>query len=145
MLTCFENIPLLWWFWFEKKFSNIRHLLIFSHSVSCKTCQKQSGRFTSPRSMLHETYVFCATLQFCYVFYTTFSLSLISLFLECCKKYMQNLQRYTFSCIYCNVVRNAWRVCNVAYFQCIICNVLRWGRMGTIERLYKIHGKIATL
>ena len=105
----------------------------------------QSSRFTSPRSTLRKPYVCCTTLQFYYVFYTTFSLSPLSLLLERCTKYMQYVQRYTISCVYCNVVRNTFSICNIVYFQSVSCNVLRWGRMGTIKRLYKIHSKIVTL
>ena len=105
----------------------------------------QSGRFTSPRSTLHKTYLFSTTLQSCYVFYTTFPLSPFSLVLKRCTKYMQYVQRYTFSWVYCNVVRITLRVYNVVYFQCILRNVLRQGRRGRMKRLYKIHSKIATL
>ena len=105
----------------------------------------QSGRFTSPRSTLHKPYVFSTTLQSCYVFYTTFQLSPFSLVLKRCTKYVQYVQCYTFSWVYCNVVRIALRVCNVVYFQCILRNVLRQGRRGRMKRLYKIHSKIAIL
>ena len=37
--------------------------------------------------MLQKPHVLCTTLQFCYVFYTTFSLFLLSLILERCTKY----------------------------------------------------------
>ena len=89
-----------------------------------ETPKLQSSRFTSPRSMLQKPYVFHTTLQFCHVFYTYFLLSPFSLILECCTKYMQHLQRYTICFVYYNVVRNAFRICNIVYFQCILCNVL---------------------
>ena len=98
----------------------------------------QSRRFTSPRSTLHKSYVFCAMLQFCYLFYTTFSLSPFSLFIECCTKYIVAISQ----CISFNKhIEN----CNIAHTVCIRCNLLRTGRFGKLKSLYKIHSKIAIL
>ena len=129
--------------WFKQAW--LRYANMLRRNDQAEQCMLQSSRFTSPRSTLQKPYVFCTMLQFCYVFYTTFWLSPLSLLLERCTKYMQYVQRYTICFVYCNIVRNALRTCNVVHFQCILCNVLRWGRVGIIKRLYKIHSKIATL
>ena len=83
----------------------------------------QSGRFTSPRSTLQKHYVFCTTLQFYYVFYTTFSLSPFSLILDCCTKYIENIQRCKFLMHFlqcCNKHKTKWNAARVA---CIFSNV----------------------
>ena len=54
-------------------------------------------------------------------------------------------QRYKFLMHFLQRCKKHKKKCNVADIACILRNVLRTGRMGTMQRLYKIHSKIATL
>jgi hypothetical protein len=108
-------------------------------SILLRHFELQSGRFTSPRSTFHKSYVFCTMLQFCCVFYTTFSLSPFFQVSERCTKYTQNVHHCTFLCVYSNIVRNTLRVCKVVYFQCIWCNILRPGSMCTVINYRHVH------
>jgi hypothetical protein len=102
----------------------------------------QSGRFTSPRSTLHKSYVFCTTLLFCYAFYASFSLSPFSFVLEHCAKYIVSIQRCKLSM---HFLQRCKKRGNIAHFACVLCNILRPGRMGTMKRLYITNSKIAKL
>ena len=65
---------------------------IFVHNICSIMVNISLDDSHYPRSMLHKSYAFCITLQFCYVFYTTFSLSPFPIVLDQCPKYLQSIQ-----------------------------------------------------
>jgi hypothetical protein len=111
----------------------------------------QSGRFTSPRSTLHKSYVFCTTLQFCYLFilFVILLFVLYNLFIVPILTVPRTMHKIHPICsmlhFYFCLLQHC-KKCIESLQHCIFWhNVLRWGRMGTMKRLYEIHYKIATL
>ena len=56
----------------------------------------QSGRFTSPRSTLHKTFVFFYNIVILCVFYNLFNFPTFSVFLTMLQKTQRNGQRFTY-------------------------------------------------
>ena len=96
------------------------------------------ANYSPPSVNVTQISVFCATVQFCNVFYTTFLLPHSPCSHYLAQMYMQHVKVFSSSCVYWN----ALRICNIVNFQCIWRNVLWQGRMGTIKRFYEIHSKI---
>ena len=74
----------------------------------------QSRRFASPRSTLHETYVFCTTLQICYVFYTT---------LHICHLFYTTLHNL---CVLCTTLQTLFVFFATLQICCVIYTTLQF-------------------